>query len=68
MDRGQLLQQHHLRGDPLAQGWGEHIFWPVDAGSEQLAWLEQELASPAWQRAPFRVVILHEVRRDSATR
>ncbi|CAN5309104.1 hypothetical protein BH20ACT5_BH20ACT5_04760 [soil metagenome] len=40
----------------------------MDAGSEQLAWLEQELASPAWQRAPFRVVILHEVRRDSATR
>jgi hypothetical protein len=46
--------------DPLAQGWGEHVFEPVDAGSEQLEWLADEVESPEWQRARFRVVTLHE--------
>jgi hypothetical protein len=46
--------------EPLAQGWGEHVFEPVDAGSEQLEWLEQEVESRDWQRARFRVVMLHE--------
>ena len=47
-------------GDPLRQGWGEHIFEPVSEGSEQLEWLERELRSRDFKRARFRVVILHE--------
>ena len=46
--------------DPLAQGWGEHIFEAIDDGSEQLRWLERELESPEFRRARFRVVMLHE--------
>ncbi|MDD9206204.1 metallophosphoesterase, partial [Georgenia sp. 10Sc9-8] len=47
-------------GDPLAQGYGEHIFEPIGAGSEQFAWLQEELASEEFQDARFRVVMLHE--------
>ncbi|WP_022927756.1 metallophosphoesterase family protein [Patulibacter americanus] len=46
--------------DPLAQGYGEHIFEPVDAESEQLKWLEKELQSPEFKNARFRVAMLHE--------
>lgn len=46
--------------DPLAQGYGEHIFEPVDPGSEQFAWLEEEVTGPQWRKARYRVVILHE--------
>lgn len=46
--------------DPLAQGYGEHIFEAIDASSEQYAWLQGELASDAFQDAEYRVVILHE--------
>lgn len=47
-------------GDPLAQGYGEHIFEPLGVGSEQYAWLQGELASDEFQNARFRVVMLHE--------
>ncbi|MDO8188954.1 Ig-like domain repeat protein [Conexibacter sp. JD483] len=46
--------------DQLRQGWGEHIFEAVKAGSPQLRWLERELASPAFRDARYRVVVLHE--------
>jgi hypothetical protein len=46
--------------DPLAQGYGEHIFEAIDASSEQYAWLQDELASDEFQDAKYRVVILHE--------
>ncbi|HST38103.1 MAG TPA: hypothetical protein VLK58_01275, partial [Conexibacter sp.] len=47
-------------GDQLRQGWGEHIFEAIDAGSPQLRWLERELASSDFRDARYRVVILHE--------
>lgn len=47
-------------GDPLAQGYGEHIFEAIDASSAQYAWLQQELASDEFNDARYRVVILHE--------
>lgn len=46
--------------NPLAQGYGEHIFEPIDDGSEQLRWLEKELAGDEFRNARFRVVMLHE--------
>lgn len=46
--------------DNMKQGWGEHIFEPVSAESEQLEWLRGELKSKAFKDARFRVVILHE--------
>lgn len=47
-------------GDPLAQGYGEHVFEAIDASSEQYAWLAAELAGDEFADAKYRVVILHE--------
>ncbi len=47
-------------GDPMAQGYGEHIFEAIDASSEQYAWLQEELESEAFADARYRVVMLHE--------
>jgi hypothetical protein len=46
--------------NPLAQGYGEHIFEAIDASSEQFKWLKRELASKEFRRARYKVVILHE--------
>ncbi|WP_084469890.1 metallophosphoesterase family protein [Jiangella gansuensis] len=46
--------------NPLAQGYGEHIFEAIDASSEQYAWLTEELASEEFATAKYRVVMLHE--------
>lgn len=45
--------------DPLAQGWGQHIFEPVQRGSEQYEWLRRELAGPEFRRAQTTVVMFH---------
>ncbi|BCB92109.1 metallophosphoesterase [Phytohabitans suffuscus] len=44
---------------PERWGYGQHIFEPVKRGSEQYAWLERDLASPAARRARYRVVMYH---------
>ncbi|MFG6444155.1 metallophosphoesterase family protein [Microbacterium sp. P06] len=46
--------------DPLAQGYGEHVFESLEEGSEQYEWLQDELASSEFEDARFRVVMLHE--------
>ena len=46
-------------GDELSQGWGTFIFEPVEAGSAQYEWLEQELMSDEFQSAKYKVVMLH---------
>lgn len=53
---GRYREADPLPDDPLDQGWGQHIFERIDRGSEQLAWLERELASPAFRDAKYRVV------------
>lgn len=45
--------------DPQAWGWGQHIFESIAPGSPQAQWLEAELASPEFQQARYRVVMLH---------
>ncbi len=56
---GRYREAEPLPDDPLDQGWGQHIFERIDRGSEQLAWLERELASPAFRNAKYRVVLMH---------
>lgn len=46
--------------DPMAQGYGEFIFEGIDRGSEQYAWLQEELASREFRTAEHTVVMLHE--------
>lgn len=40
-------------------GFGQHIFEPIGEGSDQLAFLEQELASDAFQNAKYKLVMYH---------
>ncbi len=43
----------------LEWGHGQHIFEPIDKGSPQYQWLEQELQHPEWQQARYKVVMFH---------
>nr|WP_281269188.1 metallophosphoesterase [Thiocapsa rosea] len=56
---GRYRETDLLPDDPLDQGWGQHIFERIDRGSDQLAWLERELASPAFRNGKYRVVLMH---------
>lgn len=40
-------------------GYGQHIFEPITPGSSQYQWLQQELSSPEFQQAKYKVVMLH---------
>ncbi|MBW4489148.1 MAG: metallophosphoesterase [Trichocoleus desertorum ATA4-8-CV12] len=42
-----------------AWGYGQHIFEPIAQGSTQYQWLQQELDSPEFQQAQYKVVMLH---------
>jgi Calcineurin-like phosphoesterase len=48
----------HLN-DPENWGYGQHIFEPIAKGSTQYNWLQQELNSPEFQRAKYKVVMFH---------
>ena len=40
-------------------GYGQHIFEDIFRGSPQYNWLEEELNSPQFQKAKYKVVMLH---------
>lgn len=40
-------------------GFGQHIFEPIGEGSEQLAFLEEELRSEEFQNAKYKMVMYH---------
>lgn len=40
-------------------GFGQHIFEPIDAGSDQLAFLEDELQSDSFRNAKYKMVMYH---------
>ncbi|HEY9806589.1 MAG TPA: hypothetical protein V6D04_08475, partial [Candidatus Obscuribacterales bacterium] len=40
-------------------GYGQHIFEPIAKGSAQYQWLQQELSSPEFQQAAYKVVMVH---------
>lgn len=44
---------------PEKWGYGQHIFEPIERDSPQYRWLQQELSSPEFQQAKFRVVMFH---------
>lgn len=57
---GAFREATDTHGEPMDQGWGEHIFEPIAKGSEQYEWLERELRSPETRRAEVTVVMMHE--------
>ncbi|HSM83396.1 MAG TPA: metallophosphoesterase family protein [Nodosilinea sp.] len=57
--RGRYQEREADLATPQNWGHGQHIFEPIERGSLQYQWLEQELASDAWRQAKYKVVMLH---------
>lgn len=57
--RGRYQEREADLGTPQNWGHGQHIFEPIERGSLQYQWLEQELASEAFRQAKYRVVMFH---------
>jgi hypothetical protein len=45
--------------DPSRWGYGDFIFEPIEKGSSQYQWLEQELQGEEFQKAKYKMVMLH---------
>jgi 3',5'-cyclic AMP phosphodiesterase CpdA len=58
-DRGKYRERTSDFNAPENWGYGQHIFEPVAQGSEQYRWLEQELRSPEFRAAKYKVVMFH---------
>ena len=57
--RGRYRERDADLMDPTQWGYGQHIFEAIGPGSPQYAWLRQEVESPEWQQARYRVVMFH---------
>lgn len=57
--RGRYQERQADLDHPEKWGYGQHIFEAIDHNSPQYQWLQQELASDAFQRAKYRMVMLH---------
>jgi hypothetical protein len=57
--RGRYQESGADLNTPQNWGHGQHIFEPIERGSLQYQWLEQELAGEAFCQARYRVVMLH---------
>ena len=57
--QGRYKESSENLNNPLAWGYGQHIFEPVAKGSLQYEWLKQELQSEAYQQAKYKIVMLH---------
>ena len=44
---------------PENWGYGQHIYEPIFKGSDQYNWLENELNSPEFKQAKYKVVMFH---------
>ena len=58
-DMGRYKESDLNLDKPETWGYGQHIFEPIAKGSQQYQWLEKELASPAYQEAKYKIVMLH---------
>ncbi|MER3493082.1 MAG: metallophosphoesterase [Mastigocladus sp. ERB_26_2] len=45
--------------NPQEWGYGQHIYEPIAQGSPQYNWLVQELNSPEFKQAKYKIVMLH---------
>ena len=58
-DAGRYKESSNNLNNPQQWGYGQHIFEPIKKGSQQYQWLQQELASKAYQQAKYKIVMLH---------
>lgn len=57
--RGKYRERSQDFNQPENWGWGQHIFEPIGPGTPQYEWLKQELSSPEFQQAQYKVVMFH---------
>lgn len=57
--QGRYQEREADLATPANWGYGQHIFESIAPDSLQYQWLTQELASPAFRQARYRVVMLH---------
>jgi len=57
--KGKYREREADLNQPEKWGYGQHIFEAITPGSPQYIWLQQELCSPAFQQAKFKIVMLH---------
>lgn len=57
--RGRYREREQDRDRPQNWGYGQHIFEPIEKGSPQYQWLEQELNSEAFKQAKYKIVMFH---------
>ncbi|NET75653.1 metallophosphoesterase [Okeania sp. SIO1F9] len=57
--RGKYRERKKDFDNPAEWGYGQHIFEPIDRGSEQYNWLEKELASEEFKQAKYKVAMFH---------
>jgi len=57
--RGKYREREEDLDNPKNWGYGQLIFEPIAKGSKQYNWLEQELNSPEFKQAQYKVVMLH---------
>ncbi|MBF2066512.1 MAG: metallophosphoesterase [Calothrix sp. C42_A2020_038] len=57
--RGKYQESPTDLNNPQNWGYGQFIFEPITPGSTQYRWLQQELNSPEFKRAKYKVVMFH---------
>ncbi|GAB1538718.1 metallophosphoesterase [Scytonema sp. NUACC21] len=57
--RGRYTEREKDLNNPENWGYGQHIYEPIAKGTKQYNWLVQELNSPEFQQAKYKVVMLH---------
>ncbi len=57
--KGKYQERKQDLNNPDEWGYGQHIFEAIAPDSTQYHWLQQELNSPQFQQAKYKVVMLH---------
>jgi hypothetical protein len=57
--RGKYRERQADLNQPANWGYGQHIFAPIGKESAQYNWLTQELGSPEFKQAKYKIVMFH---------
>ena len=57
--KGKYQERQQDLHTPNRWGYGQHIFEEISRGSAQYTWLEQELNSPEFKQAKYKIVMVH---------
>ncbi|UJL35188.1 metallophosphoesterase [Cylindrospermopsis raciborskii Cr2010] len=57
--KGRYKESNQQLSSPENWGYGQIIYEPIVPGSDQYIWLEEELNSPEFEQAKYKVVMFH---------